>query len=174
MNKFIKDYSRHNSSKGIRGTVAIIRRRDLLALYLLRKADTLKGFWSGICRKIGSSLLLKKGIEITTTKNIGGGLLLVHPFNIGINPRAIIGEDFTIFKGATIGSVRSGERAGAPNIGDRVTVCQNAFVCGNVHIGDDVLITANCFVNTDIPSNSIVVCRPGIVMKKDNPSADYL
>lgn len=174
MDKFNKDYLRQDSKIGINKIMSILRHRVLFALMLQRYAENKHGFLSGICKRLAISLFAKNGIEISNTSNIGGGLLLDHPYNIGINPRAVIGENFTIFKGATIGSVRSGEREGAPIIGDRVTVCQNAFVCGNVHIGDDVLITANCFVNTDIPSNSIVVCRPGIVMKKENPSADYL
>ena len=117
---------------------------------------------------------MKDGIEIGSTKNIGGGLMFVHASGITINHRGNIGENLTIFKGATIGSIRSGKKQGVPIIGNRVTICANAMVCGKVTIGDDVLIAAGAYVNFDVPSNSVVIGNPGVIHHKDNPSADYL
>lgn len=100
--------------------------------------------------------------------------MLVHPYNITINSKANIGEDFTVFKGATVGSIRSGKRAGSPTIGNRVTICPNAMVCGGITIGDDVMISANAFVDFDVPANSIVLGNPGFIKHKENASKDYL
>lgn len=174
MDKFNRDFCRQSDSKGLSRFISIIRHRNILALCLLRKAETQKGVLGSIFFKRGRALFERSGIEITPTNNIGGGLLLIHPHNITINSRSIIGEDFTIFKGATIGSIRSGEKEGTPHIGNRVTVCANAMVCGNITIGDDVLIAANAFVNFDVPPNSIVIGNPGVIHHKNKPSTDYL
>lgn len=105
---------------------------------------------------------------------IGDGVLLCHPYNITINPTAIIGREATIFKGTTVGSIRSGKKKGTPKIGDRVTLCSNCLVCGNISIGNDVLIAGNTFVNFDVPSHSIVIGNPGIIKSKEHASADYI
>lgn len=144
------------------------------AFYFGRLAERKKGILHRFCVFRSKRIFLKYGTEIISFKNIGSGLLLVHPYNITINSRSQIGENLTIFKGATIGSIRSGPRKGTPKIGNRVTICANAFVCGNVSIGDDVLIAANSFVNFDVPPNSIVIGNPGVIHKKNNPSCDYL
>lgn len=115
----------------------------------------------------------KYGLEIKTN-NIEGGLLIAHPFNITVNPKAVIGHNVTLFKGATIGSVRSGKRKGCPYIENRVVICCNAMVCGNIRIGNDVLISANSFVDFDVPDNSIVIGNPGKIYHKKAASKDYL
>lgn len=174
MNKFERDFYRQGDTTGLARLISIIRHKNLLALYLLRRAEVNNGFWGSFLSKRGSSLFERSGIEIAPTNNIGGGLLLIHPYDITINSRSKIGEDFTIFKGATIGSIRSGKKEGTPLIGNRVTVCANAMVCGNITIGDDVLIAAGAYVNFDVPSNSVVVGNPGVIHHKEKPSSDYI
>ena len=174
MNKFDRDYHRHSKARGLSNVLSILCHRQLRALWYLRQAENAPSFLSKWYSKIGCGILLKDGIEIGSTKNIGGGLMLVHANGITINHRGSIGEDLTIFKGATIGSIRSGKKQGTPIIGNRVTICANAMVCGKVTIGDDVLIAAGAYVNFDVPSNSVVIGNPGIIHHKENPSADYL
>lgn len=67
-----------------------------------------------------------------------------------------------------------GEKSGTPCIGDRVVICSNAMVCGNIVIGDDVLIAAGAFVNFDVPDNSVVVGNPGIIHHKEKPTQYYV
>jgi len=167
---FKRDYKRFSKKdwSTIEGYLRVIKNHGLLFVYLGRKAYNNK-FFKLLLYHYGN----KYGLEISF-KNIGKGLLLAHAFNITINPSAKLGEDVTIFKGATIGSIRSGVRKGAPKIGNRVTICINAFVAGNINIGDDVLIAANSFVNFDVPSNSIVIGNPAFIKQKENPSNDYL
>ena len=105
---------------------------------------------------------------------IGKNLTLGHPFNITVNPRVTIGDDCVHCKGCTIGSVRSGPRMGVPQLGDRVVVGINSFVCGNITIGNDVLIAANSFVDFDVPDNSLVLGNPGVIHKKLSASKDYI
>jgi len=113
-------------------------------------------------------------IEIEFNGNIGKNLVLGHGYGITVNSSAKIGDDCTLFKGCTIGSVRSGKRKGVPKLGNRVVVGCNAFVCGGITIGDDVLIAANAFVDFDVPSNSLVIGNPASIHHKENPCHDYL
>ena len=100
--------------------------------------------------------------------------MLGHGYGITVNSRATIGDDCTLFKGCTVGSVRSGRREGVPKLGNRVVVGCNAFVCGGIIIGDDVMIAANAFVDFDVPSNSLVIGNPATIHHKENPCRDYL
>ncbi len=119
-------------------------------------------------------LFARRGIEIVFNGNIGEGLVLSHASSITVNSRAVLGKNCVLFKGCTIGSVRSGKREGVPRLGDRVVVGCNAFIGGGVTIGDDVLIAPNAFVNFDVPSHSIVVGNPGIIHYKESPCKDYV
>lgn len=98
----------------------------------------------------------------------------MHPYDITVNSNAKLGENVTLFKGATIGSIRSGNRKGLPKIGNRVVVGLNATVVGNISIGDNVFIAPNAFVNFDVPDNSVVIGNPGIIKHKENAAVDYL
>ena len=92
-----------------------------------------------------------------------GGIRLIHPWNITVNDNAQLGKNVTLFKGSTIGVIEHGKKRGYPIIGNNVTVCANATICGNVKIGDNVLICAGAFVNFDVPDNSTVIGNPGTI-----------
>lgn len=114
------------------------------------------------------------GLEVVLGSNVDGGLVLAHPYCITLDSHVRIGKQCTLFKGSTIGSIRGGKMAGAPQLVNRVVVCANAMVCGNIKVGDDVLIAANAFVNFDVPSNSVVIGNPGVIHRKLNPSKWYV
>ncbi len=118
----------------------------------------------------------KNGIEIDSFQNIDSGLNLVHPYCITINPLARIGKNCVIFKGATVGSIRSGKRKGFPTIGDNVVIGLNSTIVGGVTIGDDVFVAPNAFVNFDVPSHSLVIGNPGVIIAKESGriTSDYL
>lgn len=128
----------------------------------------------GILSKIAKMRMRKDGIEITFSTQIGAGLVLSHPYGITVNPGAILGENVTLFKGSTVGSVRSGKRSGTPVIGSNVVIGTNAFVCGGIRVGNNVLIAANTFVDFDVPDNSLVYGNPGIIKHKENATKDYI
>lgn len=172
--KFKADYKRiiRKDWSWVGGWLRLLKNHNLRTSYYGRKAVSsgiLKKYYRFKMYKIAN----KYGIEIDYS-NIREGIALIHAYNITVNPKAEIGKDATLFKGVTIGSIRSGKKAGVPTIGDRVTFCTNAFVCGNITIGNDVLIAANAYVNFDVPDNSIVIGNPGIIKSKKNPSEDYL
>ncbi|MDQ8304529.1 serine acetyltransferase [Enterococcus faecium] len=117
---------------------------------------------------------IKRGIEIDAPVKIGPGFCIVHPFNITINDKVIIGSNCNIHKGVLIGQENRGERKGAPIIGDKVWIGANACIVGGITIGSDVLIAPNSFVNKTIPSHSIVFGNPCIIVSRDNATKEYI
>ncbi|WP_378950771.1 serine acetyltransferase [Pelosinus sp. sgz500959] len=176
MNKWQADYKRMSGLtwNWIEGAIRLLFRPHLRFCFYGRIASGCKVKTTAILFNIAKRQLGQKyGLEIEFT-NIGEGINLIHPFNITVNAGSVIGKNATLFKGCTIGSIRSGKRAGVPTIGDNVTICTNAFVCGGIRIGNNVLIAANAFINFDVPDNSIVIGNPAIIRYKENPSQDYL
>ncbi len=156
-----------------RGGVRTIKHRNLRFCFFGRMASSNRKIISSMGHLIQKHYENRYGLEISFS-NISGGLLLLHPYNITVNSRARLGKNVTLFKGSTIGSVRSGRREGVPVIGDRVVLCVNATVVGNVKIGNDVLVAANTLVDFDVPDNSVVIGNPGQIIHKKNASKDYL
>ena len=127
-----------------------------------------------ICKNIYKVMSYKNGIEIPTTCKIGKGFAIFHPFNITVNPKATIGDNCDIHKGALIGEENRGEKMGAPTIGNCVWIGPNAVITGKISIGDDVLIAANAFVNCDVPSHSIVYGNPCLIKPSENATREYI
>lgn len=134
-----------------------------IVYYRLERKYCKNIFLFSILRFFSHLLNRKMSIEIPTNVQIGRGLLLLHPHAITINSKAVIGDNFTIMKGATIGNIKGGKRNGTPIIGDNVYVGLNSTIVGNVTIGNNVLIAANTFVNFDVPDGAMVIGSPGII-----------
>lgn len=99
------------------------------------------------------------GVEIKPNTKIGWGLVIYHPNSIVINPNAIIGRNFILRHGVTIGNKYNREKnieTSCPVIGDDVEVGANSTIIGPIKIGDNVVMGANVFVDFNIPSCSIV------------------
>lgn len=140
-----------------------------------RKAQTSNNKFSLFFCKIILILIREfNGLEINPRTKIGPGFFLGHAYNITINPDAVIGEKFSIHKGALIGQENRGIRMGAPIIGNRVWVGINAVVVGRIRIGNDVLIAPNSYVNIDVPDHSIVIGNPCIVKHCENATLGYI
>lgn len=174
ISKYKEDYYVMTQRKWnfVGGILRTVRHRNLRVCFWGRVAAA-DAWFSGIGKFIYAHYEKKYGLEISF-KNISGGILLLHPYNITVNPRAVLGHNVTLFKGSTIGSVRSGKREGVPTVGDRVTLCVNSTVVGNVKIGNDVLIASNSFVDIDVPDHSIVYGNPAQIKYKERASKDYL
>lgn len=127
-----------------------------------------------ICRYLLKRASIKYGYEIAPECVIGPGLRLVHRGGVCINPAAVIGTNVTIFHGVTIGSTRRGKLKGSPTIGNKVWIGANATAVGKVVIGNDVLIAPNSYVNKDVPSHSICLGNPMIILPRRNATEDYL
>lgn len=173
--EFNEDYEFKTGKKYKRmiSFLSIFKYHDLKYLYYFRKSredSLLKSWYMYKTKKIG----LRYGIEMDCNMEIGKKLKLEHAFNITVNNKTKLGDRIVIFKGVTIGSIRSGKKAGVPTIGNDVVLCTNCFICGNIKIGNNVLIAANAFVNFDVPNNSIVIGNPGKIHTSANPVKDYI
>ena len=119
-------------------------------------------------------LAKRHGIEISPSTKIGKGFYIGHPYNITINPNAIIGDNVNIHRGVLIGQENRGDRKGTPIIGSEVWIGVNAVIVGKVNIGDNVLIAPNSYVNCDVPSNSVVFGNPCQIKHSKSATAYYV
>ena len=176
--KFKRDYANSTGKPytPVGGICRIIKNQYLRYIFYGRIAEHSNSkLVKRICSFLQHPITNRSGIEIENSEGkIGPGLSLIHAWGITVNNKGILGNDVVLFKGCTIGSIRSGKRASSPVIGDRVVLACNAMVCGGIHIGNDVLIAANSFVDFDVPSNSIVIGNPAKIIHKMNPARDYI
>lgn len=110
------------------------------------------------------------GISIPRGAQIGPGLRIYHYGTIVINPCAVIGKNFSIHHGCTIGVKNS--YYDQVIVGDNVTMGAGAKVLGNIKIGSNVTIGANAVVLTDVPDNSVAVGIPAKIFPKKNTEYD--
>lgn len=115
-------------------------------------------------------LSILMGISIPRGAQIDKGLRIYHFGGIVINPRAIIGKNFSIHQGVTIGIKNS--IFDQVIIGDNCTIGAGAKVLGNIKIGNNVTIGANAVVMCDVPDNSIAVGVPCRIIEKKNKVYD--
>jgi len=117
--------------------------------------------------------MLRTGIQIPLSTKIDIGFRIVHFGDIVINPGTIIGRNFNISQGVTLGHAE-GRLRGCPVIGNNVSIQPNAVVVGKVVIGNDVMIAPNAFVNFDVPDGSLVIGNPGKIIVRERASSKYI
>jgi serine O-acetyltransferase len=143
-------------------------------VFLFRKTSTANSLLSKIFWKIFlRQCMLRTGIQIPESTKIDVGFRIIHFGQIVIHPATIIGKNFNISQGVTLGHAE-GAKVGSPKIGNNVSIGPNAVVVGGVVIGDDVLIAPNAFVNFDVPNGAIVLGNPGKIIQKEKGSAKYI
>ena len=108
------------------------------------------------------------GIEIHPAVKIGKGFFIDHGMGVVIGETTEIGDNVTIYQGATLGGTgkESGKRH--PTIGNNVVISTGAKVLGPFRVGDNSKIGAGAVVLNEVPPNSTVVGMPGRVVKRDN------
>lgn len=97
------------------------------------------------------------GIEIHPGAKIGKRLFIDHGMGIVIGETATIGDDCTIYHGATLGGTGKDKFKRHPDLGNNVMVGSGAKVLGPIKIGNNVKIGANSVVLKDVPNNVTVV-----------------
>ena len=101
-------------------------------------------------------------LDISSTAEIGGGLIVQHGYGTIIAPRKI-GKNCWVNQGVTIGYTNDDD---CPTLGDNVTVYAGAKILGDVHVGNNVVVAANAVVVKDVEDNCIVGGVPAKVIKR--------
>ncbi|MGI6140742.1 MAG: serine O-acetyltransferase [Caldicoprobacterales bacterium] len=108
------------------------------------------------------------GIEIHPAVQIGRGLFIDHGMGVVIGETTVIGDNVTIYQGATLGGTGKETGKRHPTIGNNVVISTGAKVLGPFRVGDNSKIGAGAVVLNEVPPNSTVVGIPGRVVKKGN------
>lgn len=103
-------------------------------------------------------------IIASNLKELGGGILLQHPYSTILNAKKI-GKNFRCRQCTTIGNKVDGRNDLIPTIGDNVVVGANVVIIGDVTIGNNVDIGAGTVVVNNIPDNCVVVGNPAKIIK---------
>ena len=105
------------------------------------------------------------GIDIHPGATIGKRLFIDHGVGVVIGETAVIGDDVTIYQGATLGGTGKDTGKRHPTVGDHVTISAGAKVLGPVTVGSHAKIGAGAVVLRDVPAFSTVVGVPGHVVR---------
>ncbi|MDO4483041.1 MAG: serine O-acetyltransferase [Clostridia bacterium] len=111
----------------------------------------------------------KTGIEIHPGAVIGRRLFIDHGDGVVIGETTVIGDDVTIYQGATLGGTGKDTGKRHPTIGSGVTIGAGAKVLGPITIGDGCKVGAGSIVLKDVPPNCTVVGNPGRIVRKKQP-----
>lgn len=104
----------------------------------------------------------------TKSENFGAGTFIQHGFATIIVAEKI-GKNCWINQQVTIGYNNSNKYGyGKPVIGDNVRVSTGAKVCGKITVGDNSTIGVNAVVVKNVPSNSVVIPSPTMVIVDNN------
>ena len=110
------------------------------------------------------------GIEIHPAAHIGKRLFIDHGMGVVIGETSVVGDDCTIYQGATLGGTGKDTNKRHPTIGNNVVVGAGARVLGNITVGNNVKIGANSVVLKDIPDDCTVVGVGRIVYPHESPN----
>ena len=150
------------------------------ALLAHRVAHALDGAGTPLLpRSISMLARAVTGIEIHPAARIGEGLFIDHGAGVVIGETADIGDNVTLYQGATLGGTGFATGKRHPTVQDNVTIGSGAKLLGPIIVGHGAKIGANSVVITDVPPNSTVVGNPGHPVSVDGrrvegPDADWI
>jgi serine O-acetyltransferase len=108
-------------------------------------------------------------IDIHPGAQIGRNFFIDHGFVV-IGETAVIGDDVTIYQGATLGGTNPTNGEGGkrhPTIGDGAIVSLGAAILGPITIGPRARVGANAVVTRDVAEGQVVVGIPAKPMLVD-------
>jgi len=121
-----------------------------------------------IARFISQFSRFMTGIEIHPGAKIGKRLFIDHGMGVVIGETAEIGDNCTIYHGATLGGTGKDKGKRHPTIGNNVLISAGAKVLGPFKVGDNARIGANAVVLSEVEPNTTVVGVPGRIVKRSN------
>jgi serine O-acetyltransferase len=92
---------------------------------------------------------VRTGMEVYYSSEIGEGFRIMHGSGLVLGPRNIIGRNFTVYQGVTLGQRRQHSPGEFLQIGDDCTVFAGARVLGKLKLGNRVTVAANAVLLCD-------------------------
>ena len=144
-----------------------------LVLYRIAHYLHVRGF-KLIARMISSIGRFFTGIEIHPGAQIGYGVFIDHGTDVVIGETTEIGNNVTIYQGATLGGTGKDKGKRHPTVKSGVMISAGAKVLGPITIGKNAKIGAGSVVLKDVPANATVVGVPGVVVRLNGERTDDL
>ena len=144
-----------------------------LVLYRIAHYLHVRGF-KLIARMISSVGRFFTGIEIHPGAKIGCGVFIDHGTGVVIGETTEIGNNVTIYQGATLGGTGKDKGKRHPTVESGVMISAGAKVLGPITIGRNAKIGAGSVVLKDVPANATVVGVPGMVVRLNGERTDDL
>ncbi len=127
-----------------------------------------------LSRMISSFARRRTGIEIHPGAKIGYGVFIDHGTGVVIGETTEIGNNVTIYQGATLGGTGKDTGKRHPTVESGVMISAGAKVLGPITIGRNAKIGAGSVVLHDVPANATVVGVPGVVVRLNGERVDDL
>ena len=127
-----------------------------------------------LARAVSQRCVKKTNIEIHPGAKIGRRIFIDHGTGVVIGETTTIGDDCTIYQGATLGGTGKDHGKRHPTIGNNVMIGAGAKVLGPMKIGDNSNVAAGAVVLSEIPPNSTAVGVPARIVKQDGKRIDRL
>ncbi len=133
---------------------------EAIFMYRLEREIYLKDNKNALLPFLASLMSRRTGCELYYSTKIGKGFNVMHGLAIVIGPRYIIGDNFTIYQGVTLGQ----KNQRCPNeiieIGNNVSIFANSVVLGNVKMGNNSKLGANSLLICDVEENAVYAGSP--------------
>jgi serine acetyltransferase len=108
----------------------------------------------------------RTGIEIHPGAKIGEGVFIDHGMGVVIGETAEVGDNVTLYQGATLGGTGKDVGKRHPTVENDVMISAGAKVLGPFTVGAHSKIGAGAVVLREVPPGSTVVGIPGRVVKQ--------
>ncbi len=110
------------------------------------------------------------GIEIHPGARIGRRLFIDHGMGVVVGETAELGDDVSLYQGATLGGTGKERGKRHPTLGNGVTVGVGASVLGAVRIGEGARIGGGAVVLRDVPPHTTAVGVPAHATTRVEPA----
>jgi len=151
------------------GYRVVVYYRIAVWLKTLRFPRRLAFFWSAL---LITRMTRVPGVIFHNVIEIGEGLLLPHPINVGFGYGCRVGKNVTVYQGASLAAENiriidkhKDRMTRYPTIEDGVVIFQGVKVIGPVTIGANSIIGANAVVNRSFPPNSVIAGVPAKLIR---------
>ena len=122
--------------------------------------------WTTLARVVSHVARFFTGIEIHPGARIGRRVFIDHGMGVVIGETAEVGNDVTLYQGASLAGTSTERGKRHPTIEDWVLVGAGAKILGPITVGRHSRVGAGSVLVQSVPAHSTVVGIPGKVVKE--------